>query len=227
MVRAPGRATPPPTADKVVARRAALEGGPGMNPTCILRRTPGLDLERDVLAPKAFWPAISPALRRWPPELFAPGPMGLGRVWDARAAAPGAPEASDPEHVQDDHRVLAVAEEAGAGGDTLPAQPSRILSRRVLEARTSPRNQRAPARAASARPAVSRRSPDPACDAAGPWRWRPHARSDPGAENRSPAAARGPTADRGAEARERPGPQGARCQAGPRHERARCGVPQG
>lgn len=52
----------------------------------LIEVAPGLDVERDVIGAMAFRPAVSPALKRMDPALFADGPMGLAARLPPRPA---------------------------------------------------------------------------------------------------------------------------------------------
>ena len=51
----------------------------------LIEVAPGLDVEQDIIAAMEFRPAVSPALRRMDPCLFADGPMGLSARLPGRA----------------------------------------------------------------------------------------------------------------------------------------------
>jgi propionate CoA-transferase len=42
---------------------------------------PGIDLERDVMAPLGFRPPVADEVRTMDERIFRPGPMGLGAEW--------------------------------------------------------------------------------------------------------------------------------------------------
>jgi propionate CoA-transferase len=52
---------------------------------------PGIDVGRDILAQMEFRPLLAPEIRRWPPELFRPGSMGLRERWRHGDRSPQAP----------------------------------------------------------------------------------------------------------------------------------------